>query len=393
MRAIVLVLDSVGIGQAPDADAYGDIGAYTLQNTASSIGGLALPVFQSMGLGCIPPLLSNGRPIEGVAAVNSPTCGFGAMQEVSTGKDTITGHWEIAGLHTKEGFHIFPPENPSFPVTLITQFEYTTERRCIGNKAASGTVIIEELGEQQMRDGSWIVYTSADSVFQIAAHEDIIPLSELYDACAVARKACDEFPVGRVIARPYRGTPGAFNRTGNRRDFAMQPPEDTVLDILANHGVFTMTIGKLDDIFAHRGISKSVHVENNQDAQHALIELLDRHDDGFIFVNFIDFDMLYGHRRDPKGYATCLEETDAFMTSLFNRLDPEDLLVVTADHGNDPTFSGTDHTREFVPLLAWHERCLGKSLGVRHGFFDIAQSLASFFDIPPMPRGRSFLAA
>jgi len=391
MRAIILVLDSVGIGQAPDAAAYGDIGAYTLQNTALAVGGLTLPTLQSMGLGSIPSLIPGGRPIAGVAEVDTPACGFGAMQEMSVGKDTITGHWEIAGLDIKEGFHVFPPECPSFPDGLIRKIENATGRHCIGNKAASGTVIIEELGDQQIRDGSWIVYTSADSVFQIAAHEDFIPLAELYDACAVARKACDDFPVGRVIARPYHGIPGSFRRTENRRDFSMQPPEETILDRLTNHGIATMTVGKLDDIFAHRGISKSVHVENNQDAQGALMDLVDRYQDVFIFVNFIDFDMQYGHRRDPEGYAACLKDTDVFMESLLRRLDPKDLLAVTSDHGNDPTFSGTDHTREWVPLLVANRLCPGKSLGIRHGFFDVAQSVASFFDIPPMPRGSSFL--
>jgi len=391
MRAIVLVLDSVGIGQAPDAEAYGDLGAYTLQNTATANRGLDLPTFTSMGLGCIPSLLQDSRPIAGVPAVDSPDFSFGALQEASTGKDTLTGHWEIAGLETREGFHVFPPQHPSFPDSLIAQFERATGRRCIGNKAASGMVIIEELGEQQMREGSWIVYTSADSVFQIAAHEETIPLAELYDACAVARRACDEFPVGRVIARPYRGSPGAFRRTPNRRDFSMQPPEHTILDVLAGHAIATTTVGKLDDIFAHRGISKSVHVENNQDAQDALIDLLDRGHDGFIFVNLIDFDMLYGHRRDPAGYAACLEQTDVFMQTLVRHLDLTDLLIITADHGNDPTFTGTDHTREYVPLLVRRERCRGKSLGIRHGFYDIAQSLAAFFEIPPMPRGRSFM--
>lgn len=391
-RAIVIVLDSVGIGQAPDATEYGDIGAFTLQHASARGGPLKLPTLSALGLGNIPPLLPGCKPIPGIQPVDHAHAGFGAMQEVSRGKDTTTGHWEIAGLNLKEGFHVFPASFPSFPVDLLNALTSHTGRPVIGNKAASGTEIIAELGEQHMRDGAWIVYTSADSVVQIAAHEDVIPIQELHDACRYIRTLCDSYPVGRVIARPFLGRSGAFFRTKNRRDFSFPPPEPTILDRLSAAGIDVTTVGKLDDIFAHRGMHFKRHVENNADAMAALDALVNDGQQGFIFVNFIDFDMLYGHRRDPAGYARCIEETDTYIASLLPSLNSDDLLIITADHGNDPTFRGTDHTREFVPLLASHEALNGRNLGIRRGFYDIAQTLADFFSIAPLPNGKSVFA-
>ncbi len=392
MRAFLIVLDSVGIGYAPDAATYDDVGASTLTHTAAAVGELNLPVMTAMGLGNIPGLLPNGEAIAGVPPDDAPGAGYGAMQELSVGKDTTTGHWEMAGLHLTEGFHVFPEATPAFPDDLIREFEARTGRKVIGNKVASGTEIIKELGEQQLREGAWIAYTSADSVFQIAAHTDVIPLEELYRGCEIVRELCNPLFVGRVIARPYIGKPGSFARTEDRRDFSYPLPEPTILDRLSAAGTPVTTVGKLDDIFNGSGIDESFHEENNLDAQAAVLKLARRDEQRrFVFANFIDFDMLYGHRRDPKGYAESLEQTDEFLTELIPCLTADDVLIITADHGNDPTFKGTDHTREYVPLIVFQPGVPGRSLGIRQGFFDIAQSLATRFGIDPMPRGESFL--
>ncbi len=393
MRAFLIILDSVGIGAAPDAADYGDAGAGTLAHLAAAAGGLRLPTLQALGLGNIPALLPAGEPIAGVPPARKPGADYGAMREVSRGKDTTIGHWEIAGLELKRGFHLFPPGPPSFPAGLVEAFERRTGRRLIGNRAASGVAIIAELGPRQMETGEWIVYTSADSVLQIAAHEEVIPLPELYRACEIARELCDPYPVGRVIARPFTGQPGAFRRTENRRDFSYPPPEPTLLDRLAGAGIPVHAVGKIEDIFARRGIARAYHTGNSRDSQAQVLDLVRGEAQGLVFANFIDFDMLYGHRRDAAGYARALEDADGFFALLLPLLGPGDLLIVTADHGNDPTFRGTDHTREYVPLLTYRPGRAGQSLGVRQGFFDVAQSLAGFFGIPPLPRGTSFLAA
>lgn len=402
MKAFLIVLDSVGIGAAPDAADYGDEGANTLSHTAQAVGGLSLPTLQALGLGNIPPLLLTS-PIPGVPAHPYPAASFGAMRERSRGKDTTTGHWEMAGLLMDPGFHLFPKAQPSFPDNLIAEFTRRTGRPVIGNKAASGVAIIDELGPRQLREGAWIIYTSADSVFQIAAHESTIPLDELYAACRIARELCNPLRVGRIIARPYLGSPGNFHRTENRRDFSFPIPEPTILDHLHNAGITVTTVGKLDDIFNNQGISTSIHVENSRDAINAVMNIAScdspcPHGRNaqpahplFCFANLIDFDMLYGHRRDPAGYARALQEADRFLDKLISLLAPDDLLLVTADHGNDPTFKGTDHTREFVPLLAYAPRRQACTLGVRDGFYDIAQTLATFFGIHPAPRGVSCL--
>jgi phosphopentomutase len=392
MRAFLVVLDSVGIGAAPDAADYGDEGANTLANTARAVGGLRTPTLTAFGLGNIPEQTTGGPAIAGVPSVERPLASFGAMRERSRGKDTTTGHWEMAGLELTEGFRTFPMTGPAFPPALLDEFTRLTGRAVVGNHAASGTRIVEELGPRQMVTGEWIVYSSADSVFQVAAHEGTIPLAELYAACETARDLANPYRIGRVIARPFVGEPGHFRRTENRRDYSYPLPEETVLDRLLAAGMPVVTVGKLDDVFNHRGMTRAIHVENNRDAQRATLDLLAEGCAGLTFVNLIDFDMLYGHRRDAAGYARCLAEADAFLGRLAGRLGDGDLLLVTADHGNDPTFRGTDHTREYVPLLAFRRGGVGRSLGVRDGFFDVAQTLARFFDIAPMPRGASFLS-
>lgn len=391
MRAILIVLDSVGIGHAPDARDYGDEGAATLPHIADAVGGLKLPTLEALGLGNILPMTGLPLAIRGVSPVAHPLASFGAMQERSQGKDTITGHWELGGLLLQPGFHLFPPGPPSFPKELLAEFVRRTGRGIIGDKSASGVGIVDELGPRSMAENCWIVYTSADSVFQIAANIDVIPLEELYRACEIARELCDPYRVGRVIARPFRGQPGSFKRTEDRRDYAYQPSEPTILERLKDAGVPVFAVGKIEDIFAHRGITASDHTGNNAASQKAVERFAREHERGFIFANFIDFDMLYGHRRDPKGYAQCLVQTDAWLKGFLPTLAADDVLIITADHGNDPTYRGTDHTREIVPLLVCRPGRPGVSLGVRQGYFDVAQSIASFFCIAPLPRGISFL--
>lgn len=391
MKLILIVLDSVGIGEAPDAEAYSDVGSATLPQTARAVGGLNVPVLQRLGLGNITTLLDTGLPITGVPPTPEPEASYGAMQEVSEGKDTITGHWEMAGLELIPGFALFPEGPPSFPADLIATMEQETGRKAIGNLAASGTRIIQDLGEEHIRDGSLIVYTSADSVMQIAAHEEVVPVDELYEACRVARRLCNPLRVGRVIARPFVGTPGDFTRTANRKDFPLETEESTVLQALEKEGIPVYSVGKIDDIFGRHGITESNHTPDNASSQKAVETFYAEREHGLIFANFIDFDMLYGHRRDPKGYARALEQTDAWLAGFLPDVAAGDVLILTADHGNDPTYEGTDHTREYVPLLVYRPGEPARSLGIRDGFYDIAQSIASFFGIPPMPRGTSFL--
>ena len=394
MKAYLIVLDSVGIGAAPDAQEYGDTGASTLAHTAQHAGGLALPTLQAMGLGNIPPL-SDQKPIVGVDPTATPTAAYGAMRERSVGKDTTTGHWEIAGLALPQGLALFPAGPPSFPQDLVQTIEQHTGRKIIGNKAASGTAIIDELGAEHMQTGAWIAYTSADSVFQVAAHEEVVPLEELYAACAFIREQCNPLAVGRVIARPFVGTPGAFQRTNNRRDFSLPLPEPCIITHLARHGKHVVMVGKLDDIFPDTGFQESFHSENNAEAMEAVMQLAQRPrrtQDELYFINLIDFDMRYGHRRDPEGYARALEAADAFLATLLPHLAPDDCLMITADHGNDPTHTGSDHTREFVPLLVFGQQLQPAPLGVRDGFYDIAQSLATLFGVPPMKNGLDFIA-
>ena len=382
-RVVLIVLDSCGCGAAPDARSYGDDGANTLGNMSVKVGGLTLPHLQGLGLGHLTTIL-------GVPPVAAPRAAFGKMREASAGKDTTTGHWEMAGLQVDTAFPTFPN---GFPAELMARFERQIGRGTLGNRTASGTTILDELGAEHLETGKPIVYTSADSVFQIAAHEEIISIEELYRISEIARRLCDELPVARVIARPFIGEPGSFKRTYNRRDFSLPPPAATVLDAIAEAKLPVVGIGKIWDIFAGRGVTENVHSEGNSDGCQRTLEALDRVERGLVFTNLVDFDMLYGHRRDPEGYYRALQEFDAFLPSLQRKLGPRDLVLITADHGNDPTYPGTDHTREYVPLLAMSARAAGHDLGVRNGFYDIAQTLADGFGLAPRPRGLSFLPA
>jgi phosphopentomutase len=382
-RVILIVLDSCGCGAAPDAKSYGDDGADTLGNLSVKLGGLTLPHLQGLGLGHLTTIL-------GVPPVAAPRAAFGKMREASAGKDTTTGHWEMAGLQVDTPFPTFPD---GFAAEFMRRFEHEIGRGTLGNKTASGTAILDELGAEHLETGKPIVYTSADSVFQIAAHEQVIPVDELYRISAIARRLCDELPVARVIARPFVGEPGHFVRTYNRRDFSMPPPQPTVLDAIVAAKLPVVGVGKIWDIFAGRGVTENVHSEGNVDGCARTLEAMARIDHGLIFTNLVDFDMLYGHRRDPEGYYRALQQFDAFLPRLQQRLGPRDLALITADHGNDPTYKGTDHTREYVPLLAMSARAAGHDLGVRNGFYDLAQTLADGFGLPPRPRGLSFLDA
>jgi phosphopentomutase len=337
--------------------------------------------------------IGNILPLRGVAPVRRADGAFGKCAELSAGKDTATGHWELAGLRVEKAFPLFPQ---GFPEAILTPFRMRTGRGVLGNVAASGTEIIQRFGEEHRRTGDLIVYTSGDSVFQIAAHEEVVPLPELYRICEVARDILDGYGVGRVIARPFVGArAGEFSRTYNRKDYAMPPPRPTVLDAIARAGLPVVGVGKIPDIYCGHGITEEVHTEGNRDGMARTMEIVGRVDRGLIMVNLVDFDSLYGHRRDPAGYYRCLREFDEDLGRLRPLIRPEcDLVLITADHGNDPTFPGTDHTREYVPLLAFGPRAAaGVDLGTRGSFADVGATLADIFAVEPPPHGQSFLAA
>ena len=384
-RICLIVLDSVGIGEAPDAAKFGDIGAHTLGHILEHNPDLSLSNLQKLGLGNITSLPS-------INPVDSPQAYYGKMQEQSVGKDTMTGHWELMGLRVKSPFNTY---SQGFPSALIAQFEQKTGRRVIGNKPASGTDIIEEYGEEQMKTGAWIVYTSADSVFQVAAHEEVIPLEELYKACEIARRLTlqPEFSVGRVIARPFVGEPGRFIRTSNRHDYAVKPPEPTVMNDLEHHGLDVIAVGKINDIFTGEGVTQAYPTKSNEHGIEVTKEQLRKNFRGLLFANLVDFDSLYGHRRDPQGYGQALEMFDRALPDIMGLLKEDDLLIITADHGNDPTHTGTDHTREYVPLLV-HSPGLGTAgnLGVRSTFSDVGATIADNFGAKPTEHGKSFLS-
>ena len=386
-RAAIIVLDGVGIGGAPDAAQYGDAGSNTLGNLARAVGGLRVPALQRAGLG-------NIDRIEGVPATARPEAAHGLLQPASAGKDSTTGHWEIAGVHLARPFPTFPN---GFPKDLLAEFSRRTGRGVLGNVAASGTDILSRCGEEHQRSGAWIVYTSADSVFQIAAHEEVVPLDELYRACEIARELLTPpNDVSRVIARPFIGSSGAYARTGHRRDFSIHPPGETLLDALAAAGVERSGVGKVDDLFAGRSL-KSRHTADNAEGIRGIREWLtdttvgNRGIGRFLLANLVDFDQVYGHRNDVPGFHSALRQFDAALPELLTALREDDLLFVTADHGNDPTTPSTDHSRECVPVLAFGPRVRPVSIGRRATFSDLGATVAEWFGIAFRGRGTSFL--
>jgi phosphopentomutase len=380
-RLVILVADSVGAGALPDAAAYGDAGSDTLGNLSRAVGGLSLPVMGAMGLGNVVPIL-------GVPPAARPSASWGRMAERSPGKDTITGHWEMMGVPLAEPLALFPHGFP--PEVLDPWIAATGVPGVLANRVASGTQIIEELGEEHQRTGKPIVYTSADSVLQVAAHEETVPLETLYAWCREARRILDPLRVARVIARPFVGAPGAYRRTYNRKDFSMRPPRPTVLERLSVAGVPVIGVGKIGDIFDRRGMAEDVHTEGNADGLRRTAEILGRMDRGLLFVNLVDFDMLWGHRNDAPGYARGLEAMDRGLPPVLAALREGDLLAITADHGCDPTTPSTDHSREYVPLLVKVPGREGAPLGTRETFADLGATVAEFFGVEP-GEGRSFL--
>lgn len=384
-RGIILVMDSCGAGEAPDAADYGDEGADTLGHTAAVVGGLNLPNLEKAGLGNL-----HGS-IQGVPSVARPSMAHGKLTEASAGKDSTTGHWEIAGIVTTEAQATFT--DTGFPPELVQAVEEESGHHFIGNYAASGTVILDELGPEHIATGRPILYTSADSVFQIAAHKSVIPLEELYRISRIARKHADRYQIGRVIARPFEGEPGNFKRTYERHDYAMEPHTPTLLDHAKEAGLSVHGIGKIEDLFAGCGLTSAVHTEGDEDGLRQTVEALKTRDrPGIIFTNLVDLDMTYGHRENPYGYAQGLALIDSYIPALVAELTADDLLFISADHGNDPTDGSTDHTREYVPLLVAGMNGAGVDLGVRAQYCDIAATIAEGLKLSMPARGKSFLA-
>lgn len=383
-RIFLIVMDSVGIGEAPDAEKFGDKGADTLGHIAESMNGLNMPNMGKLGL-------SHIREIKGIEKVEKPLAVYTKMMEASNGKDTMTGHWEIMGLNIQTPFRVFPD---GFPAELISELENRSGRKIIGNKPASGTEILVELGEEHLKTGALIVYTSADSVLQIAAHEDIIPIEEQYKICKIARELTldEKYMVGRVIARPFLGEPGNFKRTVNRHDYALKPFDRTVMSEMKDAGLDCIAIGKISDIYDGEGVTKSLRTISNMDGMDKLVETFDIEFTGISFVNLVDFDALYGHRRDPKGYGKALQEYDTRLPEVFAKMREDDLLMITADHGNDPVAPGTDHTREYVPLLVYSKGMKeGKEIPIRETFADLGATVAENFKVKMPNYGKSFL--
>ena len=380
-RAAIIVLDGLGIGPAPDTDAYGDAGSNTLGNVARAVGGLRLPNLETLGLGCCAPIAGIGRP-------DAPRAAYGVCEPKSAGKDSTTGHWEICGQLIERPFPTYPR---GFPADVIEEFARLTGRGVLANRAASGTAILDEFGAEHQRTGKWIVYTSADSVFQVAAHEETVPLEELYHACELARAMLHgEHGVSRVIARPFVGEPGAWRRTARRKDYSLAPPGPTLLDELAERGVPRVGVGKVDDLFAGRGIT-SEHTATNADAYRLITEALSSLPQGLVFANVIEFDQSWGHRNDVAGFHRGLQELDAALDGLLEPVREDDIVIFTADHGNDPTTPSTDHAREVVPLLVTGPRIRPVALGRRRTFADLGQTVAEFLGAAPLAAGDSFL--
>ncbi|MCK5682760.1 phosphopentomutase [bacterium] len=391
MQAILLIIDSFGVGALPDANLYGDEGSNTALHICEAYPEKKWPFLQNFGLGNCTKLL--GYQLPGCEPVRNPEASFGVMAQASAGKDTTTGHWELAGVILNPPFSTFPPAFPSFPEKLLQDLKNMTGHKILGNKSASGTIIIEELGPAHMAGEGIIVYTSADSVMQIAVHEDVVKVEELYTICKTARKLCDQYNIGRVIARPFTGTTGNFIRTKSRKDFSMKPSEKTILDYLQISGIETIGVGKIGDIFAGQGIDKIYHDSGNLACIERTISCMKENseNDRFIFVNLVDTDMLYGHRRDIQGYHDAVQKIDESLPAVLNLISEQDLLIITADHGCDPGYKGTDHTREYIPLLVYQKKNEGKNLKIRTSFCDVAQSLASFFNIPALKNGTTFI--
>jgi phosphopentomutase len=381
-RVLLIVLDSVGCGDAPDAAQYSDVGSNTLGNTSNAVNGLNLPNLGNLGLG-------NLTNIVGIPPRSETLGVYGRLTEVSAGKDTTTGHWELAGLILEKPFPTYPT---GFPIEIVKKFEAQIGRETLGNYPASGTEIIKDLGGEHLRTGKPIIYTSADSVFQIATHEEIFPIDELYRFCALARELLTgEHAVGRVIARPFIGMPGSFTRTERRKDYSLEPPGTTILNAIKNAGMEVAGVGKIEDIFAHRGLTMSSHTGNNMDGVDAILDFLNQDFQGLIFANLVDFDALYGHRNNPRGYADALEAFDRRMPEIMAGLRDSDILIITADHGNDPTTPGTDHSRERVPILIVGESvCKNVNLGTRSSFSDVAATIAEILQVGWPGSGVSF---
>lgn len=381
-RIHLMVLDSVGIGEAPDAADFGDVGTHTLGHIAKEAG-LTIPNLEKLGLG-------NIEDLEGVTPAKAPQAYFTKLEELSAGKDTMTGHWEIAGLNIQTPFRVFPD---GFPDELIRQIEDHTGRKVVANKPASGTAIIDEWGEHQMKTGDLIIYTSADPVLQIAAHEEIIPVEELYEICEYVRDITkdDPYMIGRIIARPYVGEPGNFERTSNRHDYALSPFNETILDHLKEAGRDVISIGKIVDIFNEKGITEAIRTKSNDDGVTQLLNVMKKDFTGLSFTNLVDFDAKFGHRRNVEGYAQAIEEFDERLPELIDALEENDLFIITADHGNDPTADGTDHTREYVPLLVYSKQ-FTETKALPQGYFsDIAATIAENFEVEGTGNGTSFL--
>lgn len=384
-RAIIIVLDSFGIGEMPDADKFGDKGSNTLGNICKNITNLKISNMQNLGLG-------NIDGVDSIQKVTEVKGCYGRMSEASRGKDTTVGHWEIAGLITEKAFPTYPN---GFPEEVIINFEKAIGKKIIGNYASSGTEILEKLGEEHKKTGCPIVYTSADSVFQVAAHEEVISIEELYKICEIAREVLgEEHKVARIIARPFLGEEGNFTRTKNRKDFSIEPPEKTMLNYIMEASKPVVAVGKIEDIFSGYGITEAVHTKNNMDGVDKTIDYMKTVSEGLIFTNLVDFDMMYGHRNDVKGYAKALEEFDNRLPEIINSLKEEDILILTADHGCDPTTESTDHSREYVPILIYGKNInCGINLGTRETFADIAKTVLDYLEINENKvAGKSFLS-
>lgn len=381
-RVHLIVMDSVGIGEAPDAAQFNDVGSDTLGHIAETAG-LTIPHLEQLGLGTI-------RPLAGVEAVADHQGYATKLEEVSVGKDTMTGHWEIMGLNIQKPFRVFPE---GFPPELLQQIEAFSGRKVVCNLPYSGTEVLDDYGPGQMETGDLIIYTSADPVLQIAAHEEVIPLEELYRICEYVREITKDEPymIGRIIARPYLGEPGNFKRTSNRHDYALDPFGKTVLDSLKDNGKDVIAVGKINDIFNGQGITETVRTKSNMDGVDQLLKVMDKDFTGLSFTNLVDFDALYGHRRDPQGYAQAIEDFDQRIPEILAALKEDDLLIITADHGNDPTFPGTDHTREYVPLLVFSKNMKASGALPQGYFADISATIAENFNVPQTENGKSFL--